>query len=294
MPRVDISATDRPQRRRHPTRTVALFLAAILASLAICGGCATTSADQAMRSELLALQTRVDELELSNRRLHARLQQHDQSLQLVDDQLRSVRLAVAPQQAVGTRPTTIRFSQQPADTYSPDTSSEDFGSNHPPEDSAPELSVTWDDRDPPTPNNYDTTSSPYNEINPEDVEEIVVTDEHVRAYMGASAYVPSDTPSDPASPNPTPRIPKAPVVHGDRLDVLPTDKSGRVVPETSPSPQKVSPQSDPQTASQTDTHQDPIQRYRDGLDAYRAADYPTAIRLFTTFLAANPPPRLRR
>ena len=39
----------------------------------------------------------------------------------------------------------------------------------------------------------------------EDVEEIVVTDEHVRAYMGANAYVPSDTPSDSASPHPPPR-----------------------------------------------------------------------------------------
>jgi tol-pal system protein YbgF len=266
----------------------------LLACCVCAVGCATSSQDLALRAELLTLQTRVDELEHTNRRLHARLNQHDHTLQLVDDQLRSQRLAHA--QPPAPKNTTIHLTPPPAPPearYLPDTSAYDDPSYGDPSPADPNdsLRMTWA-QDPSDPAGQADTSPDAG-----DYEDIVVTDERVRAFIsehGSSASPYGDTPASSSGSPSTPRVPKAPVVHGDSLSVIPTNRQGRVI-SASPPPSSLSHEpasaanADPAPPPQASSGGDPVQPYRDGLDAYRRADYTAAIQHFEAFLNGNPP-----
>lgn len=202
----------------------------VLAVATLLTGCGPGMAELKKDNELL--EGRVTELERANRGLQVRLDAYEASITLVEDQVRALEIAQ-------------RRIQRTEDL--------DVVRLEPEGQHASYQEPTYQD---PV---YDANSR-YGESSG-DYEDIVVTDEKMEKYFGSARTAPESSGPSSNSAN-RKRTPKAPVVTGDKLAVVPMNGGAPA---------------------------DPIALYKAGLKEYRQQKFQPAIDLFSQFLESNPP-----
>lgn len=158
-------------------------------------GCASTSGQ--VQKDLLTLDQRIGELERVNRRLLSRIEVYDETVQLLDDQVRSMRLAQAAPRPL------------PRVRITPTTRSEEFRQPLVAQQPAPQQPIPE-----------------------EEYVDIVISNDVVEQYLEQPEG--EQLQGDPGHPAPRRFTPKATVVQGDRLPVRPLAKRAPTQSEPAP------------------------------------------------------------
>jgi tol-pal system protein YbgF len=254
-------------RRRLVDRTLPLKVAAggSLVALALVTGACGGAQLEATQAKVLELDERLKELERDSGRAGVRFQDVDDRLSLVEDRVATNRLAMERRGIARPLPVVVATPIANGETglsspprYAAPTSAAlpmraDRGRISLPNSGVPSL---YGDEVNPSTNSNRTIEGAY--------EDVTITEEDFNRFVTANGS------SRPSSANSGPRRAKEPVVVGDSLPVVGTDKSGAATEVADPGGS-------------------PMEVYKRALSRYRTGEYASAANDFEGYLKSNPP-----